>query len=694
MTNDLSKVIEFDTLYNEAYTCWNPFYPLAERDLRFYLGDQWDEQEKRKLFSEGRSTFTFNRLKPAINFLTGYQRQHRQSSVVMPIEDADQLVADQMTKVIFHVMQNSDGYRYISDAFSGAVKTGWNLINLYLDFSSDPINGDIRFNRLPYNGFICDPYFSKLDFSDCSYILERKYMDVESCAALLPEMKKEIYRLNKYGWERDDKFTWLPYQRMANGQDLMAYNEMYQVKWKNVDIIVDQETGEYRKWPGTVSQLDEYIAMFPQFTKSILAEKFCEKNIIINNQFMKTEINKYGINDYPHTPFIYIFEPESDQWELKVQSFTRQGIDPQRETNRRRSQMTDMIDSQLNSGWIAEEDSVINPKSLFQTGQGKVIWKKSGLAPEVITKIPPAQIPPSSFQLQELYDKDINYILGINEAAFGQVNSANESGIMQMIRQGASIANLQEVLDNLRFAQCNITKKIVKIAQTWTPQKLSRILNEEVDPKFFDPDLSKYDISIQEGLLTETQRQMYFRQLVELQQLGAPVSPSMLAKAAPIQGKSEYNRQIEENEKQQAQAQQQQQQIENQKLQAQEHMAQAKAISDIALSKERFTRSIANLGLEDERASKAIQDRSDAALSRVKAMKELESMDDERLFKYFNFIQTMEESNRQKEEQIKEDDIDISKRANQPQEAPNMGQNPQLMGLMQNMENSNGQNGL
>lgn len=56
-------VKEFDERYNEAYYAWDPFYPEAERDLRFYLGDQWDEQEKRDLFQEGRSTFVFNKVR-------------------------------------------------------------------------------------------------------------------------------------------------------------------------------------------------------------------------------------------------------------------------------------------------------------------------------------------------------------------------------------------------------------------------------------------------------------------------------------------------------------------------------------------------------------------------------------------------------------------------------------------------------
>ena len=97
---------------------------------------------------------------------------------------------------------------------------------------------------------------------------------------------------------------------------------------------------------------------------------------------------------------------------------------------------------------------------------------------------------------------------------------------------------------------------------------------------------------------------------------------------------------------------------------------QAKAISDIALSKERFTRSIANLGLEDERAARAIDDRASAALDRAKAITELSKIDDERLVKYLGIVQMMEEMNRVKEEQIKSDDVETAARGMEQAASP------------------------
>lgn len=692
MAKDLDIIREFDTYYNESYYAWDPYFPEAERDLRFYLGDQWDEREKRQLFQEGRSTFVFNRVRRNINMVTGYQRKHRLSSVVVPVENSDQKTADQLSQLLLYVMNYGDGYQCISDCFGGALKTGWNLMSLWMDYRDDPINGDVKFAREPYNGFILDPYLTKLDFSDCGYILRRKYLNVDHVASLLPGQEKEVYSLYRIGWERDDKFTWLPYQRQPNGQELMAYNEMYQQKWRNVPMLVDMDSGETTEFDMDDETLGMFLKQYPQLKVVQRPKRYIEMHVIVNDHVMRSEINPYDLDEYPFVPFTAIFEPESDQWGLKVQSLTRCMVDPQREANRRRSQMVDILDSQINSGWIAKENSVINPRSLFQSSQGKVIWKNEDAPPDALEKIPPAQIPPSMFQLQELFDRDMVEIAGINDAAFGMTENAGDSGVMMMLRQGAAVVNLQELFDNLRQSQKAISKKVLKMIQNWRPAKVQRIINEEPTEQFYSNDFMKYDVTVQEGILTDTQRQMYFRQLVDLRQLGAPVTGEMLAKAAPIQGKSEYIEELAQMEQQQAQQAQQQQQIQQQVLQTQSQASQAKAISDIALSKERFTRAVANMGLEDERASAAVENRADAALQRAKAIKELETLDDDRLIKYLSIVRMMEEMNRQKEEQVKEDDVEISAKANMPeQNPPEVGNLLQELPEQQTMEVPDGQ---
>lgn len=146
----------------------------------------------------------------------------------------------------------------------------------------------------------------------------------------------------------------------------------------------------------------------------------------------------------------------------------------------------------------------------------------------------------------------------------------------------------------------------------------------------------------------------------------------MLVDAAPVQGKSTFEKEIKQNEQAKAQAAQQQAQMQKQIMQTQSQLAQATSLEKIAGAKERFTRSVANMGLEDERASRAISDRSQAALNNVKAAAEIESMSQDQLLKAFQIVKMIEEMARGKEEQVKSDDVNISMRANEnaSQQAP------------------------
>lgn len=683
---------DFDNFYDESYLAWDSFSEEARIDLEFFLGNQYSGSEKTDLYRDGRSALVFNRIRRVVNMITGYQRKHRLSSIVTPVESSDQKTADQLSQLLLFVLQYGNGYQLISDCFGGALKTGFNLLSLWMDYTNDPINGDICFGRESIRNFLVDPYFTKMDFSDANYILRRKYLSENQTISLLPKYKKEIKELAACGFERDNKFTWLPYQRLYNGQPMLAYNELWQKGWKSSDVLVDTETGEFIDWEdGDQERFEELKLIYPQLEITKKQKQLVNRKIIVNNQFIEEEENPYSLNEFPFVPFLATFEAECEDFSLKCQSIVRPLRDPQREANARRSQMLDIIRSQINSGWIATEGSVVNKESLFQSSQGKVIWRSADAQPGAIERIQPAQIPPSMFQMQELFDRDILEIAGINEAAMGQSDNAQESGVLALLRQGASLINCQDLFDNLRFSQKLISQKVLKLIQTWTPDKVKKIINEEPTEAFYNKNFTKYDCIVQEGVLTDTQRQMFFRQLVDLKNLGEPIPPLLLAKAAPLQGKSEYIEEMEKFQASQAENAKAQSAIQQQLLQSQSDLSKARAINDIASAKERFTRSVANLGLEDERVSSAVEDRAQAALARAKAVKELQEMDDNKILRYLAIVSAMEEQSKRKEEEIKKDDVQLSAVAESASPLPNSLPLQNVMGDVNPMEVPNGQ---
>jgi len=649
----------WDDAYDKNWYAWNGLIPACETDMEMFLGNQWQDNEKRALLQEGRNPRVYNFIRPKINMVSGYQKKYRQSSVVVPTEAQDQKVSDQLTKMLMYVMQFGDGYECISDCFRGSLITGWNLLSLWKDYRTDPVNGDIRFGRIPFNGFLCDPYFSKRDFSDCADIQRRNYISLEQGKSLLPEFRKELETLYRIGWERDDKFNWLPYQQQPNGQRMLAYDEFWVQGWESKKYLYNVSTGDTFNYEGKES--DYFLYADPNMELIERTEPYVDQHIIVNNQHITTERNPYGLNEYPFIPFFCVFEPESPDYLLKIQSLVRTMIDPQRDANRRRLQMSDIVESQINSGWLAEEDSVANPQSLYQTSQGKVVWKKPGLQPGALERLQAAQIPPSFFDLNNLHDSDIGMVANISDELLGQASNDQDSGLKVMLRQGAALVGLQDVFDNLRFAQEVTSKKVIKMLCSWTPEKMQRIMNEEPDERLKSIDVSKYDIAVQEGVLTNSQQQLFFRQMLDIKAIDPDaVPPGFLAKIAPLQGKTEYLQAVEEYNKQQQQQQAEQAKVQNQQMAVQSELIQSQSIANIASAKERFTRAVANMGLEDERASKSVDNRADATLKRMQAAAQLDSMSDDKLMKYLDVFLKLEQVNAAEEQKLKADDVSIS----------------------------------
>ena len=95
---------------------------------------------------------------------------------------------------------------------------------------------------------ILDPFLTKKDLSDCSFIARRKFLSRTDVCSLLPD-KEDVIEGLPWG-TRDDKFTYMPYARQWGMQKLLNYKEYWRTKWKMKDVLVDMQTGEMKVWDG------------------------------------------------------------------------------------------------------------------------------------------------------------------------------------------------------------------------------------------------------------------------------------------------------------------------------------------------------------------------------------------------------------------------------------------------------------
>lgn len=634
-------VKDFGESYERAYQLWNTYYAEAYKDISYYLGNQWSLEELAYLNNQRRSSFTYNKIRRLINLVQGYQRKNRFSTVISPVEDGSEVTAKIFTDTMQSVMQRSGGYQVISDAFKGALTTGMSFVSPWMDYRDDPVSGDIKFNLDEWNAVILDPFFTKKDFSDCGFIARRKFLGRSEVASLLPD---KIDIIDSLPWgSRDDKFTYMPFARQWGMQKLMNYTEYWRTSWETKDVLVDMETGETKEWDGDRQRLHMFRKMFPQVEVIRKPVKSVDLGIIVEGELLHYGKDPWGLNDYPFVPFMAIFEPSYDLFTWKIQSLVRIVRDPQTELNKRRSKMVDIIDAQLNSGWIAKTGAVTNNASLFKSGNGQVIFLKPEAQMTDVQRIEAPNIPPSMFQLEAEFEKDIMEIAGVNSELFGMAENdkIETAGILAKMRQSAGLVNLQDLFDGLRESQKILGEKTFKLIQNnYTPEKIALITKQNVTPEFYSKTFAKYDVVVEEGVLTDTQRQSQYLHLMALKSTGVQVPDALIIKNSNLEDKKELGDYLA----QQQQAQQQMEQAQNQLAMQQQAVVsnslEAKAQSDQALAAERLNKVKLDAAISAERINRAEEDKMGALLNFVKALKEIETMD---LDNVLNTIKTLKE---------------------------------------------------
>ncbi len=598
--------------------------------------------------------FSFNRIRRVVNMISGYQRQHRKSTIVTPLENSAERTADQFTKLLFHVNNTASVHDNISEAFEGALTTGMNLLSTWVDYRHDPVNGDIRVDNVSYNGYLIDPYFQKMDLSDCNSIWTRKYISRSQAESLLPNREDELKEMRGWG-NRDGKFQFMPESYNYGMQDLLIYDEFWYLDTRKQKMIVDTVTGECKEWKGMDEDLDDFLRAFPQVVTLDQTIPSVKLAIVVQGKVMYHGPNPLGIDKYPFTPVWGYYEPQIPYFPWRVQGVVRGLRDAQYLYNRRRCIELDILESQLTSGFIYKENALVNPKDVFLQGQGKGLALKAEAQITDVQRIEAPQVPPSMIQLSELLGQELQQISGVNEELLGSAED-DKAGILATLRQGAGLTTLQTLFDHLDRSQKMLGELHMDIIQAnWTPGKVQRIVNGEPTEQFYNRAFGKYDCLVEEGPLTSTQKQLALQKALYLREIGIPISTAYLIEHMNLPDKEEIIQSTVKQEQMQQQVQMAQAQSEMQQQQIIAQAAQAEANSKNALAAERMNKVKLDAALSVERIKRADEDKTGSILNLIKAIKEIQGMDLAQMEQGLRIVQSVsgeqEETNPSEEKQ-------------------------------------------
>lgn len=515
---------EVDNALNETKTSLSNLYDAMVDDINMVAGAQFYDKEVQKYKDEGKPLIKINTLLKTIMTITGMERTSRSQISYAPIEGADTAAANTWTKAAKWAMMGCNGEETLSQVFMEGGVMGLNWASIDLDYSKDPVNGDLVIEQSNTFEVGFDPYSNRVDYSDAMYVYKRKIVPKGRVKARYPEKASEIEKLGPppdagltvqkdENVHRDDMVELIEYWYKVFEEKIILYTEYGQI-----ESSLDED------------EFDEYVMNGGKYKKTV-AQRI--KLFLVANRELVLydgESPHRVHSNFPIIPYFCIYLANQKRWDLRVLSITREIKSPQREKNFRRSALQYQTGTSTRSGWMAEVGS-IDDESMFQNvgGSAQVIWYNYGKKPERIVPLP---IDTALVQMEQMSDND-QIMAGPNADLIGMSVDKGATATTSKMRYKQGVAYLQSMFDNYSLMKRAIGRYMLELfTENWTVEKLRRIVGEEsaqyVPDEFMQMSkMARFDVHTYETISSPTNRMTMREDLKEMNQYGIHVPGEM-----------------------------------------------------------------------------------------------------------------------------------------------------------------------
>jgi hypothetical protein len=220
-------------------------------------------------------------------------------------------------------------------------------------------------------------------------------------------------------------------------------------------------------------------------------------------------------------------------------------------------------------------------------------------------------------------DRNIMEIPGGSDELLGLSSTGDMqvSGKLAEVRASNGLKGNRGLFDNWEYAQKLFGSLALEcIQKNFTPGKVWRITGKQPTPQFFSGQFEQYDCLIKSAVKTQTQREAYYYQLLQMRSLGIAIPDEDLIDAAPLQGKTKLREAVAKM----AQQKEAMMQMEAEDRQMKNRVAMSQADQNVALAQERRARVLSDIGLARERISEGEQNYAKALLDNAKTVSEMQ----------------------------------------------------------------------
>ena len=551
----MEKLEQLEQYWQTAHNLWAEWRNRATLAFDFYKGKQWDSDVVEKLNRESRPALTLNKIKPIMRIISGWQRQNRQDLQVLPRRGGIRPLAEVFTELMkyFYDVSRADWENSMM-FFDGAIcGKGW--LALDIDYSKDPLNGDLILKRERPMMIYEDPHSQRYDLSDAKFIIRTYWADKEQIEQEFPKAKQD-FGLAAVDSKEREPITGVETEGYQPGGEFKEYEkyrylvkEYYWREYVKQRIVVNLNNLEFEVAKINDEKAQKLVETFPHIRIVDRVMPILNLTTVVGKLILQDIKDPFdGISMFPLIRFC-------DEWiDGYIKGEVDDLIDPQKEHNKRRSQALHLLNTAAHSGYIGDADALSHDmeQKLKEMGSSPGLFIKVNPGKR-FDRIEPGSLSTGHIALEKLAEDDLKKISNINADLLGATPERQESGRAMMIRKQQGLLGVENVFDNFQFTQQILGETILEFIRK------SDVLSEEeimaiVEEKKLEGGLEhlksrklgKYQAVLTTKKSTPTQRMADFYAMLDAVKLGIPIPPELIIEASDLPHKEEIQEAIKQ----------------------------------------------------------------------------------------------------------------------------------------------------
>lgn len=562
------------------------FVRKADKCDNFLIGNQWDIADLSRLNEERRPAMTINKIISTIGTILGEQIYNRTEVLFRPKNGAPAEVADALSKVWMQISQNNQLDWTRSDVFCDGMVRSRGFFDVRLDFT-DSMQGEVRITLQNSKNAVTDPDAEEYDPDSWADCFVSKWMTADDIAVNYSEEDASILRTSGagiYGADSEERYRdrfagtgvngYTSSDETLNQQRNIRVLERQFRKLDKQEHFVDLQTGDMRPIPRDWDRNRIALVLEKSGGQLSTMKKLVKRirwRVTAGNVLLHDDWSPY--KHFTLVPFFPLFRYG------KTIGAVENLLGPQEILNKVSSQELHIVNTTANSGWLIEQESLLNmtPGDLEQKGAqtGLVIEYRKGAQPPA--KIAPNQTPTGLDRITYKAEDSIKTISGVSDSmqGFDREDVAAKAIAYKTQRGSVSMA---KPMDNLQRSDYILARNVLDIVQEYyTEPRIIDIIHDDVtreaesievntpDPVtgqiLNDLTLGEYSIVITNTPARASLEDSQFEQARALKELGVPIPDSVLIENSRLQNRAEIVKQMsgdKESPEAQAEAQRQQ----------------------------------------------------------------------------------------------------------------------------------------